>query len=108
MFDARTNLSSEVAAEVRRHLGSRVYETVIPRSVRLSEAPSHGLPIHLYAPTSKGAEAYAALASEIRARDGRTTTGALTPGADDGATGTTSASIHLQDHETVLAGAVSA
>ncbi len=72
MFDSRTNLSSEVAAEVRRHLGPRVYETVIPRSVRLSEAPSHGLPIHLYAPVSKGAEAYAALAAEVRTRDGRT------------------------------------
>ena len=108
MFDARTNLSSEVAAEVRRHLGSRVYETVIPRSVRLSEAPSHGLPIHLYAPTSKGAEAYSALASEIRSRDGRTTPEAQTPGADDGAATPRSASIHEQDHETALAGAVSA
>jgi chromosome partitioning protein len=71
MFDSRTNLSAEVAAEVRRHLGDRVYDTVIPRNVRLSEAPSHGLPIHLYAPTSRGAEAYAALATELRARDGR-------------------------------------
>jgi chromosome partitioning protein len=108
MFDARTNLSSEVAAEVRRHLGSRVYETVIPRSVRLSEAPSHGLPIHLYAPTSKGAEAYAALASEIRARDGRTPTEAPTHGADGGVASALSASIHAEDHETALAGAVSA
>jgi chromosome partitioning protein len=71
MLDGRTNLGADVAAEVRRHLGDRVYATVIPRSVRLSEAPSHGLPIHLYAPASKGAEAYAALATEIRARDGR-------------------------------------
>ena len=71
MLDGRTNLGADVAAEVRRHLGDRVYETVIPRNVRLSEAPSHGLPIHLYAPTSKGAEAYAALATEIRRRDGR-------------------------------------
>jgi chromosome partitioning protein len=79
MFDARTNLSSDVATEVRKHLGERVYDTVIPRSVRLSEAPSHGLPIHLYAPTSKGAEAYAALAAEIRVRDGRSgTTGVAT------------------------------
>ena len=45
MYDGRTNLSAEVAAEVRRHLGPLVYETVIPRSVRLSEAPSHGQPI---------------------------------------------------------------
>ena len=47
---------------------------MIPRSVRLSEAPSHGLPIHLYAPTSKGAEAYRAFASEVRLRDGRSST----------------------------------
>jgi hypothetical protein len=57
-----------VAAEVRRHLGSAVYETVIPRSVRLSEAPSHGLPIALYSPESKGAAAYARFAVEFRAR----------------------------------------
>ena len=72
MYDARTNLSADVAAEVRRHLGAKVYQTIIPRSVRLSEAPSHGLPISLYRPDSRGAEAYAALASEIRAQDGRT------------------------------------
>lgn len=71
MFDGRTRLSAEVGEEVRRHLGDRVYEAVIPRSVRLSEAPSHGLPIHLYAPSSRGAEAYRALADEIRARDER-------------------------------------
>jgi chromosome partitioning protein len=71
MLDARTNLGAEVAGEVRKHLGDRVYDTVIPRNVRLSEAPSHGLPIHLYAPASKGAEAYQALASELRSRDGR-------------------------------------
>src|SRR5919107_4072614 len=55
MFDARTRLSAEVGSEIRRHLGNRVYEAVIPRSVRLSEAPSHGLPIHVYAPGSRGA-----------------------------------------------------
>jgi len=71
MFDARTRLSAQVGEEVRRHLGDRVYDAVIPRSVRLSEAPSHGLPIHLYAPGSRGAEAYRALADEIRARDER-------------------------------------
>ena len=71
MHDGRTRLSSDVADEVRRHLGDRVYETMIPRSVRLSEAPSHGLPIHLYAPASRGAEAYRDLADEIRARDER-------------------------------------
>ncbi len=68
MFDARTNLSAEVAAEVRRHLREAVFQTVVPRSVRLSEAPSHGLPIALYRPDSKGAEAYRALAHELRAR----------------------------------------
>ena len=66
MFDGRTNLSTQVAAEVRMHLGSRVFETMIPRSVRLSEAPSHGQPIHLYAPASPGAIAYRALAGEFR------------------------------------------
>ena len=71
MFDARTNLSAEVAADVRRHLGPAVYETVIPRSVRLSEAPSFGLPVALYRPDSKGAEAYDALAREFLAREGR-------------------------------------
>jgi chromosome partitioning protein len=70
MFDARTNLSTEVADEVRRHLGDTVFRTIVPRSVRLSEAPSHGLPIALYRPESKGAEAYQALAAELRARRG--------------------------------------
>ena len=68
MYDARTNLSAEVAAEVRRHLGATVYETVIPRSVRLSEAPSYGRPIALYRPDSRGAEAYSSLAEEFLAR----------------------------------------
>ena len=71
MFDARTNLSTEVAAEVRRHLGSSVYKTVVPRSVRLSEAPSHGLPIALYRPDSKGADAYRELTGEFLRRDQR-------------------------------------
>jgi chromosome partitioning protein len=71
MHDARTRLSSDVGDEVRRHLGDRVYDTVIPRSVRLSEAPSHGLPIHLFAPGSRGSEAYRELAEELRARDER-------------------------------------
>jgi chromosome partitioning protein len=71
MYDPRTNLSAEVDAEVRKYLGPTVFDTIIPRSVRLSEAPSYGLPIALYRPDSKGAEAYAALAAELRARDGR-------------------------------------
>jgi chromosome partitioning protein len=73
MYDGRTNLSAAVAAEARRHLGDRVFDTVIPRSVRLSEAPSHGVPISRYSPDSSGAIAYAALAAELRARDGRPT-----------------------------------
>jgi chromosome partitioning protein len=68
MFDARTNLAAEVEAEVRRHLDGAVYETVVPRSVRLAEAPSHGLPIARYAPDSRGATAYRALAVELRSR----------------------------------------
>jgi chromosome partitioning protein len=71
MFDPRTNLSSEVSAEVRRHLGDAVFETVVPRNVRLSEAPSYGQPIAIYRADSKGAEAYRAVAAELRARDGR-------------------------------------
>ncbi len=68
MFDARTNLSAQVAREVRRHMNGTVYDTVVPRSVRLSEAPSHGLPIALYDPSSRGAQAYRALAAEVSGR----------------------------------------
>ena len=68
MYDARTNLSAQVAAEVRRHMNGTVYETVVPRSVRLSEAPSHGLPIAIYDPSSRGAQAYGQLADEVTAR----------------------------------------
>ncbi len=65
MFDSRTNLSMQVAEEVKRHFPGQVYATVIPRTVRLSEAPSHGKPIDAYDPYSRGTEAYAALADEI-------------------------------------------
>jgi chromosome partitioning protein len=65
MFDARTNLSGQVVAEVRQHFGERVYETVIPRSVRLSEAPSFGKSILEYAPSGAAAKAYRALAREF-------------------------------------------
>jgi chromosome partitioning protein len=68
MYDARTNLSAQVASEVRRHMNGTVYDTVVPRSVRLSEAPSHGLPIALYDPASRGASAYRELAGEVAAR----------------------------------------
>jgi chromosome partitioning protein len=71
MADGRTNLSSDVEAEARRHLDGTVYDTVIPRSVRLSEAPSHGRSIASYAPESRGGLAYAALASEFQARNAR-------------------------------------
>jgi len=69
MFDARTTLASDVSAEVRRHLGDQVFQTQIPRSVRLAEAPSYGRPISEYSPASRGALAYAALAHEVLARD---------------------------------------
>ncbi|WP_439816651.1 ParA family protein [Zavarzinia sp. CC-PAN008] len=71
MFDARNNLSDSVAADVRRHLGPKVYETVIPRNVRLSEAPSFGKPAILYDHRSTGAQAYIRLAGELLRRDAR-------------------------------------
>jgi chromosome partitioning protein len=70
MYDARTNLSEQVVAEVRRHFHKRVFEAIIPRSVRLSEAPSFGVPINVHAPRSAGAEAYEALAIELLIGDG--------------------------------------
>lgn len=66
MFDGRTNFSTQVAQEVRRHFPGKVFATVIPRNVRLSEAPSHGLPITDYDKSSKGAAAYRAMAQEIK------------------------------------------
>lgn len=71
MFDARTNLSEQVASEVRRHFRDEVFQTVIPRSVRLAEAPSFGQPGVTYDPASKGSEAYMALAKEVIARVGQ-------------------------------------
>jgi chromosome partitioning protein len=68
MYDGRTNLSAQVAAEVRRHMNGTVFDTVVPRSIRLSEAPSHGVPIAIYDPTSRGALAYGELAEEVVAR----------------------------------------
>ena len=68
MYDGRTKLSAQVASEVRRHLNGTVFDTVVPRSVRLAEAPSHGLPIELYDPASRGADAYRRLAGEVGAR----------------------------------------
>ena len=68
MFDSRTNLSLQVAQEVKRHFPGQVFATVIPRNVRLSEAPSHGRPICAYDPYSRGAEAYKLLAQELAER----------------------------------------
>lgn len=69
MFDARTNLSQQVVAEVRQHFPHEAFRSIIPRSVRLSEAPSYGEPIITYAPASPGALAYQALAAELLARE---------------------------------------
>lgn len=68
MFDARTNLAEDVVREVRNHFGKLVYKTVIPRNVRISEAPSFGQPVVVYDPSSKGAQAYIALAKEFARR----------------------------------------
>lgn len=65
MFDGRTNFSTQVAQEVRRHFPGKVFATVIPRNVRLAEAPSHGLPVSAYDKSSRGAVAYRAMAEEI-------------------------------------------
>jgi chromosome partitioning protein len=70
MFDARTSLSHQVADEVRSHFPGKVFKSVIPRSVRLAEAPSHGLPISAYDPSSPGGLAYRALAEELMRGDG--------------------------------------
>jgi chromosome partitioning protein len=70
MHDKRTSLSDQVAADVRMHLGDKVYETIIPRNVRLSEAPSHGMPAIIYDIKAPGSQAYLALARELLAREG--------------------------------------
>ena len=73
MFDSRTNLAKQVVDEVRQHLPDKIFETVIPRTVRLSEAPSFGKPIFAYDPHGPGALAYRALAKEVIARFGLAT-----------------------------------
>ncbi|TCT12256.1 chromosome partitioning protein [Natranaerovirga pectinivora] len=65
MYDARTNLSLQVVEEVKKNLHTNIYKTIIPRNVRLGEAPSHGLPINIYDSNSKGAESYRLLADEV-------------------------------------------
>ena len=69
MYDSRTKLSQQVISEVQQHFGQRVFETLIPRSTRLAEAPSFGKPILLYDIRSKGAEAYLDLAKELMAHE---------------------------------------
>jgi len=71
MFDPRNNLSNDVSGQLVEHFGDKVYRTIVPRNVRLAEAPSHGLPVMAYDPTSAGAKAYLALAGEVlRRHDG--------------------------------------
>ena len=65
MNDARTNLSNQVISEVKKFFKNNVYKTIIPRNVKLSEAPSYGMPITTYAPLSKGARCYEKLAGEV-------------------------------------------
>jgi len=74
MFDDRTNLTKQVAADLREFFGDEVLRTVIPRSVRLAEAPSHGKSILTYDPGSRGAEAYIQLAKEILANEQKRST----------------------------------
>jgi chromosome partitioning protein len=73
MYDERTNLGQQVARDIRAFFQERVFETVIPRNIRLGEAPSHGMPAILYDSKSRGAEAYVALARELLARDAPST-----------------------------------
>ena len=70
MYDDRTNLGAQVAREIREFFEKKVFDTVIPRNIRLAEAPSHGLPVLLYDPRSRGAEAYVGLAHELLERNG--------------------------------------
>ncbi len=71
MFDERLNLSRQVAGEARDYFGQKVFQTFIPRNIRLAEAPSFGVPIVVYDVTSSGASSYLALAQELMSRNGR-------------------------------------
>jgi chromosome partitioning protein len=82
MFDSRTKLSQQVVSEVREHFGDRVFETMIPRSTRLAEAPSFGKPIIHYDKYSSGAAAYELLAQELLARLDKTGSEAAPPTTD--------------------------
>jgi chromosome partitioning protein len=68
MYDGRTNFCAQVAEEVRRHFPGKVFSTVIPRNIRLAEAPSHGIPVTAYDKSSRGAQAYKAMAEEFKAK----------------------------------------
>ncbi|MFZ5821420.1 MAG: ParA family protein [Chloroflexota bacterium] len=70
MYDGRTNLSTDVVTEVNRHFPEQAFKSIVPRSIRLAEAPSYGLPVSAYAPGSSGAQAYEGLAREVLAGDG--------------------------------------
>lgn len=70
MFESRAHLSSDVVGEIRKHFPNQVFSAIVPRSIRLAEAPSYGLPILAYAPNSTGAQAYSALAKELLVGDG--------------------------------------
>jgi len=72
MYDGRNNLGADVSAELTEHFGDRVYRTIIPRNVRLAEAPSYGRPVMYYDRTSRGALAYLALAGELLRKDSKT------------------------------------
>jgi chromosome partitioning protein len=69
MFDPRNGLAAEVSAQLVKHFGDKLYNTIIPRNIRLAEAPSHGKPVITYDMQSKGAQAYLALAGEMLRRD---------------------------------------
>jgi chromosome partitioning protein len=71
MYDDRTNLGQQVASDIRSFFAEKVFTSVIPRNIRLGEAPSHGLPVLLYDVKSKGAEAYVSLAREVLSREAR-------------------------------------
>jgi chromosome partitioning protein len=73
MYDGRISLAQQVVEEVRRHFPGKVFAAIIPRSVRLAEAPSHGVPISIYSPHSSGALSYQALAEEVLNGDGVST-----------------------------------
>ena len=98
MYDVRNNLGNEVSAQLTQHFGDKVLRSIIPRNVRLAEAPSHGQPIHLYDRSSRGAIAYIGLAGEIirRERGAQAAVAALNDMHDTGAALDTAADIHQE------------